>query len=480
MPTWVRLRTELPLFDLSRRPARPAQAWLARQLYSLLLRLGTPLYLWRVWSRGRQEPDYRADWPARLGFNRTPVTCGAGPLVWVHAVSLGEARAAAPLVRALRQACPGMRLLLTHTTATGREAGRALLEEGDLQTWLPWDTPGSVRRFLRHFQPDVGVLMETEVWPNLLHIASRQGLPVALANARLSDKSLRQGRRFSALLRPAAQALSACLAQTEADAVRLEAMGASAVQVCGNVKFDMTPQESLLALGRAWRQASQRPLILAASTREGEEALLLEAWCARPQADVDADGEAAAGVPRLVLVPRHPQRFDEVAELVSRAGLTLSRRSTWPQNQPDAQALEADVWLGDSMGEMPAYYAACKVAMLGGSFANLGGQNLIEAAACACPVVMGPSTFNFAEAAELSEAAGAAFRVADASEGVQRACALCVSGADQAAVAALGFAAAHRGAARRAAAAITGLLRGRFAGFPSGLTRQPHKRGITN
>lgn len=470
--------------DFSGRPARPVQAWLARQLYSLLLRLGTPLYLWRVWSRGRQEPDYRADWPARLGFNRALATRGAGPLVWVHAVSLGEARAAAPLVRALRQACPGMRLLLTHTTATGREAGRALLEEGDLQTWLPWDTPGSVRRFMRHFQPDVGVLMETEVWPNLLHIASRQGVPVALANARLSEKSLRQGRRFSVLLRPAAQALSACLAQTEADAVRLEAMGASAVAVCGNVKFDMTPPESLLALGRAWRQASQRPLILAASTREGEEALLLAAWFARPQADVDvdveADGEVAADTPRLFLVPRHPQRFDEVAELVSRAGLTLSRRSTWPKDQLDAQALEADVWLGDSMGEMPAYYAACKVAMLGGSFANLGGQNLIEAAACACPVVMGPSTFNFAEAAELSESAGAAFRVGDASEGVERARALSVSGADEAAVAALGFAAAHRGAADRAAAAISGLLGGRIAGLPSGLTRQPHKRGITN
>lgn len=450
----MRLRTEPPLSDLSGRTAGPVQAWLARQLYSLLLRLGTPLYLWRVWSRGRQEPDYQADWPARLGFNSAPVSRGSAPWIWVHAVSLGEARAAAPLVRALRHACPGMRLLLTHTTATGREAGQALLEAGDHQTWLPWDTPGAVRRFLRHFRPDVGVLMETEVWPNLLHVARGQGVPMVLANARLSEKSLRQGQRFAALLRPAARALSLCLAQTEADAARLVAMGASGVEVCGNVKFDMTPQAHLLALGQAWRAASRRPLVLAASTREGEEPALLSAWCLHRS----GDAAAGAGAPRLLIVPRHPQRFDEVAELIERAGLTWSRRSAWPQGQPDAQALTADAWLGDSMGEMPAYYAASTVALLGGSFVPLGGQNLIEAAACGCPVVMGPSTFNFAEAAELSEGAGGAFRVRDAVEGVQRARALCVGGASQASVAATVFAQAHRGAAQRTAERIQSLL----------------------
>lgn len=257
--------------------------WLARQAYSLLLRLGTPAYLWRVWARGREEPAYRADWPWRLGWYgrayREAVRRAPGrPVLWLHAVSLGEARAAAPLVQALRAQRSGMRLLLTHTTATGREAGRALLQEGDLQTWLPYDTPGAVRRFLRLHRPQVGVLMETEVWPNLQHEARCAGVPMVLANARLSEKSLKQGLRVGALMRPAAQAMSLCLAQTPEDAERLMRMGAPRVRVAGNVKFDMTPAASLLALGRAWQAASARPLVLAASTREGEEPGLLAAW----------------------------------------------------------------------------------------------------------------------------------------------------------------------------------------------------------
>lgn len=427
-------------------------AWLARQAYSLLLRLGTPAYLWRVWARGREEPAYRAHWPWRLGLYgrayRGRLLPQPGPCVWVHAVSLGEARAAAPLIQALRVACPGMRLVLTHTTATGREAGRALLQPGDVQTWLPYDTPGAVRRFLAVHRPAVGVLMETEVWPNLQHEAVRSGVPMVLANARLSEKSLRQGQRLSALMRPAARALALCLAQTQADADRLRAMGASRVEVAGNVKFDMQPDEALLARGRAWR-VDARPVVLAASTREGEEPDLLAAWKNLP---LDRR-------PRLFIVPRHPQRFDEVAKAVQAAGLTLSRRSTWPQSGPDATACAADVWLGDTMGEMPAYYAAADVALLGGSFAPLGGQNLIEAAACGCPVVMGPSTFNFALAAELSEAAGAAHRVSDWREGVNEAVRLTEPGARvQASAAALAFAVSHRGAAQRMAQAVAALI----------------------
>ena len=411
------------------------------------MRLGTPAYLWRVWSRGREEPDYRARWPERLGFY--PGSAGRardrgqrGAWVWVHAVSLGEARAAAPLIAALRAQRPDLRLLLTHTTATGREAGRALLLPCDVQTWLPYDTPGAVRRFLRHFQPSVGVLMETEVWPNLQHEARRAGVPMVLANARLSPKSLRQGQRFAALLRPAAQALSLTLAQTDGDAERLRAMGADPVQVCGNLKFDMTPPPELLAQGRRWRDADARPLCLAASTREGEEAGLLDAWMAMAPA-------MPSPRPRLLIVPRHPQRFDEVAALVAQRGLSLSRRSAWPEGQPDAAALSAEVWLGDSMGEMPAYYAAAAVAWLGGSFAPLGGQNLIEAAACACPLILGPSTYNFAEAAELSLAAGAARRVADWAEAVREAGQWLQSGMGSAREAALAFARQHQGASDR-------------------------------
>jgi len=437
--------------------------WMARQAYSLLLRLGTPAYLWRVWSRGQEEPGYRALWPQRLGlygraYRQAWLQGQKRPVLWLHAVSLGEARAATPLIKALRAQQPGMRLLLTHTTATGREAGRALLQEGDVQTWLPYDTPGALRRFLRWHRPDVGVLMETEVWPNVQYQAMLAGVPMVLANARLSDKSLRQGLRLAALMQPAAQSLRLTLAQTQDDAQRLQRMGAPDVQVSGNVKFDMTPPEHLLALGQQWRQASARPLVVAASTREGEEPGLLSAW--QGIAHGAAQNTSIEQAPRLFIVPRHPQRFDEVAALVQQAGLTLSRRSQWPDGLPDTQALAADVWLGDSMGEMPAYYAAAQVALLGGSFAPLGGQNLIEAAACACPVVMGPSTFNFAEAAQLSEQAGAAFRVADWAAGVAQALCLCLSPAQvQASQRALAFAAAHRGAASRMAQAIWALVR---------------------
>ena len=454
-------------------PALNFRAWLARQAYAFLLRAGTPAYLWRVWARGRQEPDYRAHWPERLGLYgmahraqwvAAPGATSRAPVVWVHAVSLGEARAAEPLVAALRQQSPRMRLLLTHTTATGREAGRTLVDpaRGDAQVWLPYDTPGAVRRFLRLHQPAVGVLMETEVWPVLQHEARRQQVPMVLANARLSEKSLRQGLRLKALLQPAARALSAVLAQTQADAQRVLALLEPAslahgvgptVSVMGNLKFDMCPAPALLALGHLWRHQAHagepaRPVVLAASTREGEETGLLDAWR-------QATAGQARGA-RLMIVPRHPQRFDEVAALVTAQGMSLSRRSTWPEGQPDEAALGADVWLGDSMGEMPAYFAAAEVALLGGSFAPLGGQNLIEAAACGCPIVMGPSTFNFAQAAELSEAAGAATRVADWQQGVDVAQGMVATPerSTERQALCLAFARAHQGAAARMAQAI--------------------------
>jgi len=365
--------------------------------------------------------------------------------VWIHAVSLGETRAAEPLIRQLRVEQPGLRLLLTHSTATGRTAGQSVLQAGDRQAWLPFDTPGAVRRFLRHFQPRVGVLMETEVWPNLIAGCRAAGVPLVLANARLSAKSLRQSLRFDALLRPAAHALSAVWAQTEADAVRLRTAGAVDVQVMGNLKFDIALQPALQARGQQWRAGLVRPVVLAAVWREGEDQPLLHAWQALP----------VASRPLLVLVPRHPQRFDEVAQQVQAAGLSLSRRSTWPQTGPDAAALAADVWLGDSMGEMVAYYALADVVLLGGSFARLGGQNLIEPAACGRVVIMGPHTFNFAHAAELAEAAGAAVRVADLAEAVQRALhGLPPPERQRREDAALAFAAQHRGAAQRMAAAL--------------------------
>jgi 3-deoxy-D-manno-octulosonic-acid transferase len=305
--------------------------------------------------------------------------------------------------------------------------------------------------------PSLGVLMETEIWPNLLHAASQAGVPMVLANARLSTKSQRQGERYGALLRPAVQSLGIVLAQTEADAQRLRAVGAGDVEVCGNLKFDMSVAPELLAQGHAWRSLSGVPVVLAASTREGEELPLLQAWSA----------QAPSMRGRLVIVPRHPQRFDAVAALVLAQGLVLSRRSQWGKDGPGLQDQSAQVWLGDSVGEMACYYALADAALLGGSFAPLGGQNLIEAAACGCPLVMGPHTFNFAQAAELALAAGAALRATDIVHGMQQACALLGGTQRQShALQALAFAQAHRGAAQRMALKITARVRAKTARLP--------------
>jgi 3-deoxy-D-manno-octulosonic-acid transferase len=318
------------------------------------------------------------------------------------------------------------------------------MRPGDAQSWLPWDTPGAVRDFLDHFRPRIGVLMETEVWPNLVAQCKARGVPLVLANARLSDKSLQQALALSPLSMPAYAALAAVWAQTPADARRLRQTGAEVSGVFGNLKFDATPDVAQLAQGRSWRATGGRPVVMFASSREGEEATLLAAIRAR--------GDVAAV--QWLVVPRHPQRFDEVAALVQAHGFSLSRRSTWGE-APQA----ADVWLGDSLGEMALYYGLSDVALLGGSFAPLGGQNLIEAAACGCPVVMGPHTFNFADAADLAAQAGAAFRVGDEAAAVEVALGLAAAGAqhDAATAATQAFAVAHRGAVQHTADAVLAL-----------------------
>jgi len=418
---------------------------LALFAYGLAMRLLVPAMLARYWWRGRKEPGYRLALAERLGFAR-PQAPGA---VWLHAVSLGETRAASALVDALRAGRPGLRFLFTHGTATGRDAGRALMKPGDTQAWLPLDTPGAVRRFLRRTRPAIGLLMETEIWPQLLQAARAVGVPMVLANARLSEKSARRGAQLAMLMRPAAQAVAEVLAQTADDAERLREAGAREVVLCGNLKFDVHPSEALVARGRAWRSAIGRPVVLAAITREGEEAMLLAEW---------ARGSGRG--PFLVVVPRHPQRFDEVAALLARSGLRFARRSAWGDAPGDAD-LGVDAWLGDSLGEMPLYYGVADVALLGGSFMPLGGHNLIEAAACGCPVVMGPSTFNFAEAARQAVLAGAGWQEADMADAVRRA--LQVVGGDARGIAserAMAYASTHRGAAARMAGRILARLDG--------------------
>lgn len=429
-----------------------------RALYSVLMWAAQPLLRRKLRRRSEQEPGYAQQVPERFGVYTTPRPSG-GPVVWVHAVSLGETRAAALLLEALRHRVPQMRLVLTHGTATGRAAGAALLREGDVQVWQPWDTPAIVRRFWQHFRPDLGVVLETEIWPNWVAQAQRVHLPLVLVNARLSEKSLRQALRLKALSRPAYRGLTAVFAQTPDDRDRLLQLGASVQGVFGNLKFDARPNPALLALSLAWRQRLTRPVVLLASSRDGEEQMWLDAVRALAQwQDV--------GSVHWLVVPRHPQRFDEVAALLQSQGWAVSRRSDWSEQGPPADAADhteppaPTVWLGDSLGEMDLYYDLADVALLGGSFAMLGGQNLIEATACGCPVVMGPHTFNFAEAAELAEQAGAAIRVADLAEGVSTALHLANSAQEENAhvQACLEFSAQHRGAAARTAQALCAWL----------------------
>lgn len=434
-----------------------------------------PLLRRRLARRGRIEPGYLEAMSERFGVYAPDAAgaSGAGTAVaahawvWVHAVSLGETRAAAVLIKAMRERMPGMRLLLTHGTATGRAEGRSLLRDGDVQVWLPWDAPGAVDRFLLHFRPRVGLLLETEVWPVLAARCQALAVPLLLVNGRLSDKSLQNALRLSWLARPAYAALTAVYAQTESDAARFVQMGAAVCGVFGNIKFDAQPDPLLLERGRAWlrhwnaSQPDPKPVILFASSREGEELLFVEALsrlAAHQRASV-----------QWLIVPRHPQRFDDVAGLLAAAGLTISRRSLWSSQGP-AQENVADIWLGDSLGEMPVYFSMSALALLGGSFLPLGGQNLMEAAACACPVVMGPHTFNFADAAQNSADMGSALRVTDMDEALICATDLLLQPQrlDAARQATASFVRAHQGAVQRTVDGLTLVLRPRDGDALSG------------
>ena len=414
-----------------------------RFFYILLLWLALPLVLLRLFWRSRRQPEYLQHVGERFGaYGPAP----ARPVLWLHAVSVGEVRAAQPLVRALAARYPGHALLLTCMTPTGRAAAREVYGDAVTCVYLPYDYPFAVRRFLRHYKPRAGLIMETEVWPNLVAACALLRVPLALVNARLSERSAGRYRKLAGLARPAFAGLAWVAAQTAHDRARLLALGASTVEVTGNLKFDVTAPPELLARGNQWKtRRGGRKLFLAASTREGEEALLLDACAPLLRA-----GHL------LGIVPRHPQRFDEVARLIVTRGYALARRGA--VEMPGA---DVEVWLGDSMGEMPAYYAAADCAYVGGSLLRYGGQNLIEACACACPVLLGPHTYNFAQAADEAVHAGAALRVADAAELVARAQRLLGSDAECARMGAAGqaFAAAHRGATARTMALVEKLVR---------------------
>jgi 3-deoxy-D-manno-octulosonic-acid transferase len=405
-----------------------------RFLYTLLLYLAWPFALALLAWRARRQPGNLRHVAERFGYY--PVA-PAAPLIWVHAVSVGETRAAEPLVRSLQSRHPHCRILLTHMTPTGRETGETLFGGRVTRCYLPFDLPGAVARFFDHFQPRAGIVMEMEIWPNLIRAGHARSIPLYLVNARLSEKTYASYRWFAGLMHESLSAFTAVAAQSEEDARRLTALGARDARVTGNLKYDVAPPRNQLERGRALRRrlGESRPILLAASTREGEEALLLDAL-------------EMISVPGLltIIVPRHPQRFDEVAGLLDARGVRYQRRSANAAAAPETQVV-----LGDSMGEMFAYYAACDVAFIGGSLVPLGGQNLIEACVVGKPVLIGPSTYNFAEAVELAMRAGAAIQVADSAALAGEAGRLLgdPGAAQRMSQAALAFANAHRGATTR-------------------------------
>lgn len=389
-----------------------------RGVYTLALRALSPLiWLWMGHRARRAGGQWEIFSPQRFG--RLPAASSsdsqAAP-VWVHAVSLGETRAAQPLLQALLDR--GLPVLLTHVTATGRAEGARLFQDaigrGQLrQAWLPYDFPGATRRFMAASGPRCGLLIEREVWPNLLAAARAAGVPMGLVSARFSASSLRQAGRMGGVMREALAGLDAVLAQTAEDAARLAQAGARQPVVTGNLKFDLALPPTQVQAGQAWRQRLGRPVVAVASTREGEDGAFIEAI--KRHAKVSGTHNA----PLFLLIPRHPQRFDEAARLLEEAGLAYARRSAGAEPGADTTVL-----LGDTLGEMAFYYAASDVAIVAGSFAPLGGQNLIEACAAGVPVIVGPHTFNFKQAAEDAIEAGAAQRAPDAAQAVDAAMAL--------------------------------------------------------
>ncbi len=408
-----------------------------RLLYALAWALAAPLLIARLAWRARRQRGYLDRLGERFGFYSAAPPARR---IWIHAVSVGETRAAAPLVEALAARDPGRRILLTHMTPTGLAAGEELFGDRVERAWLPYDLGFATRRFLAHFRPELGVILETEIWPRLIEEAARAGVPVMLANARLSEKSARGYARAPWLARWAFANLAGVAAQTTEDAARLAAVGARAPAILGNVKFDLAIPEAMLEKGRHFRSlyGAGRRVWIAGSTREGEEALLLDALAA----------EAPSQGALLVLVPRHPQRFDEVARLAAERGFAPARRSLEAAVDSVTRVL-----VGDSMGEMLAYYAAADVVIVGGSLLPFGGQNLIEACALGRPVIVGPHTYDFDEAARGAIAAGAAMRVRDANEALGAARALGDDEGKRLEMGAKGreFVAAHRGAVERLA-----------------------------
>ena len=384
-------------------------------LYEAIWHLLIPFVILRLLWRSRHHRGYRQHIAERFGFY------GAKKLqtqpIWIHAVSVGETHATQALIERLLH--EGHPVLLTHMTPTGREAGSALywkaIQQGRLQqVYLPYDICWAIERFLKRFRPQLGLLMETEAWPGFVFRAHQLGIPLFLINARLSERSFKRVQSFGQAGQILFQSFTGILAQSGHDAKRYQALGVKNVHIVGNMKFDIASQPETLALGMHWKNAIQvqgRLAVCAASTRAGEEMIILEAW----KHILTTNNWTSP--PLLMMVPRHPDRFSEVADLIYQSGLAFERRSgmsdprSSEEVDPSLHWAKIDVLLGDSMGEMAAYYAASDFVVMGGSLLPTGGQNLIEACANGCPVILGPHTYNFQKASEDAIACGAAIRV---------------------------------------------------------------------
>ena len=368
-------------------------------LYGLLLRLGLPFAVLRQWWRHRGEAGRRANW--REFFGRYSDR-SLRSVVWLHSASVHSARATSTLARALHAQYPGHEILVTSSTTAGRDAVRRICGDEVLSAYLPYDLPGAIRRFLEHFRPRLGVLVGVEIWPALLDACRRRGLPLVLANAHLSRHLARSYARFGSLSRPAFASLAASCARDRPSFRRLRRLGAQPVVVSGNLDFDAASDPVKVEEGRALMAALRgRKALLLAGTCEGEEQMLLDALA-------EDDGTL------IIIVPRDPERFEAVANLAAERGMSVARRS-----RGEAPHVGRRIFLGDTVGEMPFYYAVSTVAMIGGSFAPLGTYDPIEACAAGVPAVIGPHVTEFDDATRAALAANAAIRVADAVEAVR-------------------------------------------------------------
>ncbi len=418
-----------------------------RKLYTLAMYLGLPLILLHFVLRGLRDRAYLRRWGERFGFGRVPAKTGG---ILVHAASVGEVNAAAPLIEALGASHPELPLAVTTFTPTGAERAASLLADRAFLAHAPLDLPGAVNRLFERMQPRLLIVMETEIWPNLYATATARGTPILMANARMSERSFRRYRRWPGLIAATLDRVSHAAVQGSGDAERFAACGLdpARIEIAGNLKFDVSAPPSLLEQGEALRGrwGSQRPVLLTGSTHEDDDTTVIAAFA-----------QILESHPKtlLIMVPRHPERFAQAAQLARDAGLRVELYS-----RNDACSPEAQCFVIDAMGELMRYYACCDVAFVGGTFADIGGHNVLEPAVLGKPVIVGPHTYHFEDTVEHLLAQGAALRTADGNEFAFQASRLLGDSElrDRMGQAALAVVAAGRGAVKRNVAAATRLL----------------------